>query len=152
MRWRGLTGARKDLDLEVRRIGPLLPTMRGGAAGAGRWLRAPTAGVIAYNDLMAVGFVRAVREAGRRVPGDVNVVGFDNIPDAALVEPRLTTIAAPIGASARPRSTDCWTEDGEVARQVSRYCGRQSWWCVTPLHDRRSTRRDSRWRRGGVNR
>jgi LacI family transcriptional regulator len=52
--------------------------------------------VIAYNDLIAIGFIRTVLKAGCRVPEDVQVVGFDNILDAALLEPRLTTIASPV--------------------------------------------------------
>ncbi len=52
--------------------------------------------MIAYNDLMAIGFMQAVLAAGRRVPADVSVIGFDNIVDADLVEPGLTTIAAPL--------------------------------------------------------
>lgn len=52
----------------------------------------PTA-VFAANDLMAIGALRAMRDQGLRVPEDVAIVGFDNIPVADLVIPRLTTIA-----------------------------------------------------------
>lgn len=52
----------------------------------------PTA-VLAINDLMAVGALEAVRAANLRVPEDVAVVGFDDIPAASWVRPRLTTIA-----------------------------------------------------------
>ena len=52
--------------------------------------------MIAYNDLMAIGFMQGVMAAGRTVPSDVSVIGFDNIVDATLVEPHLTTIAAPL--------------------------------------------------------
>ncbi len=103
MRWRGLKEAGLELDLQVRRLGPFLPTMRGGAEAAKAWLSRPTTAVIAYNDLMAIGFMQAVLAGGRRVPQDVSVIGFDNIVDAELVEPGLTTIAAPlvsIGATA----------------------------------------------------
>ena len=96
MRWRGLREAAVELDLHVRRLGPFLPTMRGGAVAADGWLLRPSTAVIAYNDLMAIGFLRAVQAAGRAVPGDVSVIGFDNIVDASLVEPRLTTVAAPL--------------------------------------------------------
>ena len=96
MRWRGLLEAGHELDVTVRRIGPHLPTMNGGRQAAETWLAAPTTGVVAYNDLVAIGFVQAVTQAGLRVPEDVSVVGFDNIRDAALVQPPLTTIASPL--------------------------------------------------------
>ena len=48
--------------------------------------------MIAYNDLMAIGFIKAVSAAGRRVPADVSVVGFDDIEAAELLDPGLTTI------------------------------------------------------------
>jgi DNA-binding LacI/PurR family transcriptional regulator len=96
MRWRGLLEAGHELEVKVRRIGPNLPTMTGGRLAAEAWLASPTTGVVAYNDLVAIGFVRAVMQAGLRVPEDVSVIGFDNIRDAALVQPPLTTIASPL--------------------------------------------------------
>lgn len=96
MRWRGLLEAGHDLELKVHRIGPCDPTMSGGVWAAKRWLRNQTPGVIAYNDLIAIGFIRTVLKSGCRIPEDVQVVGFDNILDAALLEPRLTTIASPV--------------------------------------------------------
>jgi LacI family transcriptional regulator len=50
-------------------------------------------GIIAYNDLMAIGAMRAIRARGGQVPRDVSVVGFDDVDLAAYVEPPLTTIA-----------------------------------------------------------
>jgi len=96
IRWRGLREASIELALTVHRVGPHLPTLQGGAAAAQSWARHPTPGVIAYNDLIAIGFIRAVTAAGHRVPEDVCVIGFDNIVDSELVTPRLTTIAAPL--------------------------------------------------------
>ena len=52
---------------------------------------APTA-VFAANDQMALGLLAAFREAGVRVPEDVSVVGFDDIPEAAFFSPPLTTL------------------------------------------------------------
>lgn len=48
--------------------------------------------VFAANDQMALGLVRALVEAGRSVPGDVSVVGFDDIPEAPYLLPPLTTV------------------------------------------------------------
>ena len=96
MRWRGLREAGLELDLHVRRLGPFLPTIRGGAEAAEQWSAKPSTGVIAYNDLMALGFMQAVTAAGHAIPRDVSVIGFDNIADAALVQPQLTTIASPL--------------------------------------------------------
>jgi len=48
--------------------------------------------VFVANDQMALGLLRALREGGRRVPEDVSVVGFDDIPEAGYFAPPLTTI------------------------------------------------------------
>ncbi len=55
----------------------------------------PTA-LFCSNDLMAVGALNALRERGIAVPGDVSVLGFDDLPIAQLVTPPLTTVAQPI--------------------------------------------------------
>jgi LacI family transcriptional regulator len=81
-----------------------------GLVGAGDWsyasgyqaLRqllaggAPFTALFAHNDQMAIGAMRALREAGKRIPQDVAVVGFDDIPAAEYAEPPLTTIRQPM--------------------------------------------------------
>jgi len=52
--------------------------------------------LFAYNDISAIGAIRALREAGLRVPEDVSVVGFDDIRDAAYHVPSLTTVRQPL--------------------------------------------------------
>ena len=52
----------------------------------------PFDAVFAASDLIAIGAIRALTKTGRRVPEDVSVVGYDNIPASRLVTPRLTTI------------------------------------------------------------
>lgn len=53
----------------------------------------PFDSVFAASDLIAIGAMRALKEAGRAIPADVSVVGFDDISAASYVAPRLTTIA-----------------------------------------------------------
>lgn len=55
----------------------------------------PTA-VLAYPDVVAIGAIRGALEAGLRVPEDISIVGFDDIPQAAYLRPALTTVAVPI--------------------------------------------------------
>jgi DNA-binding LacI/PurR family transcriptional regulator len=57
----------------------------------------PTA-VFVASDVVAIGAMRGLRDAGLRVPADVSVVGFDDIPIAAHVDPPLTTVHLPAGA------------------------------------------------------
>ena len=54
------------------------------------------AGVIAHNDLMARGLMRGIRAAGRSVPEDKCIIGFDNIPACTVANPALTSVAAPL--------------------------------------------------------
>ncbi len=69
----------------------------------------PFTALFAHNDRMAIGALRALREAGRRIPEDVSVIGFDDIPFAAYADPPLTTMRQ-----------DMW-QIGEVAvRQLIR--------------------------------
>jgi LacI family transcriptional regulator, galactose operon repressor len=55
----------------------------------------PTA-IFAANDVMALATIDAARAAGRSIPGDLSVIGFDNVPESALCDPPLTTIEQPI--------------------------------------------------------
>ncbi|MGA2765351.1 MAG: LacI family DNA-binding transcriptional regulator [Spirochaetia bacterium] len=51
--------------------------------------------VFAANDLMAIGAMAAFQEMGRRVPEDVAIIGFDNIPESSVATPRLSTVDNP---------------------------------------------------------
>lgn len=53
-------------------------------------------GVVAASDAMALGAIQALTERGRRVPDDVGVVGFDDVPLAATARPPLTTVRQPV--------------------------------------------------------
>ncbi|MDD3119239.1 MAG: LacI family DNA-binding transcriptional regulator [Victivallales bacterium] len=62
--------------------------------------RRPSA-VLAADDAMAIGALRAVHDAGMTVPHDLSLTGIDDIPGVALTIPALTTVRAPIGALVR---------------------------------------------------
>jgi DNA-binding LacI/PurR family transcriptional regulator len=57
----------------------------------------PFTALFAYNDISAIGAIRAFQEEGLHVPQDVSVVGFDDIPWAAFNTPSLTTVRQPLG-------------------------------------------------------
>jgi DNA-binding LacI/PurR family transcriptional regulator len=52
--------------------------------------------LFAFNDVSAIGAIKALREAGLRVPQDVSVVGFDDVQSAAFQNPGLTTVRQPL--------------------------------------------------------
>jgi LacI family transcriptional regulator len=69
-----------------------------GQEAAGRLLEggAPFTAIFAQSDLMAIGAIEVLRARGLAVPGDVSVVGYDDIPVAAFVDPPLTTVGQPM--------------------------------------------------------
>jgi DNA-binding LacI/PurR family transcriptional regulator len=58
-------------------------------------------GVFAANDLMAIGALRALRDAGRRVPEEIAVVGFDDSPLSRVTDPPLSTVRQPVEVMGR---------------------------------------------------
>jgi len=96
MRWRSLRTYAADLGVHVRRLGPYPPTASGGVQAADDFREHRTSAVLAYNDLLAIGFMRRLTAFGARLPQDVSVVGFDNIFVSALTSPGLTTVAPPL--------------------------------------------------------
>jgi LacI family transcriptional regulator len=56
---------------------------------------------VAFNDMSALGAIRALQDLGLRVPQDISVIGFDDIKVAAFNNPRLTTIRQPLSNMGR---------------------------------------------------
>ncbi|MGC5167189.1 LacI family DNA-binding transcriptional regulator [Luteimicrobium sp. DT211] len=100
LREAGFRQAMADAGLEVDpslvRVGSYI---RDAAAGPARDLLSrpdrPTA-IFASNDLSALATMEVARELGVRVPDDVSIIGFDNVPESALATPPLTTISQPL--------------------------------------------------------
>ena len=74
-----------------------------GRSAAARLLAAaePPTAIVAASDYIAVGIMQALREAGLRIPDDMSIVGFDDMPFAELMDPALTTIRQPVAAMGR---------------------------------------------------
>jgi LacI family transcriptional regulator len=91
------------LDGAERRVQEGDWTIGGGYAATLRLLRrAPElTALFAHNDYMAIGAVRALHERGRRVPGDVAVVGCDDAPPARYTVPALSTVRVPFEDTGR---------------------------------------------------
>jgi LacI family transcriptional regulator len=115
----GFIGGRPDLQSAIRRLEgyqdslmraglPLLPelmqtgdylrTTAYGAAQCLLKLDPPVTAIVAASDDMAFGVYDAARELGVRIPDDLSVVGFDNVPESATVDPPLTTVDQSIEA------------------------------------------------------
>jgi len=100
LREAGFRQAMADAGIEVDptlvRVGSYI---RDAAAGPARDLLSrpdrPTA-IFAANDLSALATMDVARELGVRVPDDVSIIGFDNVPESALSTPPLTTISQPL--------------------------------------------------------
>jgi DNA-binding LacI/PurR family transcriptional regulator len=63
--------------------------------------KVPFTALFAYNDISALGAIRAFQEAGLRVPQDISVIGFDDIQSAAYSTPSLTTVRQPLAHMGR---------------------------------------------------
>ena len=85
-------------EQSATRIQHTLFSVEGGHAAAAGLLDAGCTAVVCGSDLMAFGVIRAVRQRGLSVPGDVSVVGFDDSPLIAFADPPLTTIRQPVEA------------------------------------------------------
>jgi len=87
--------------VELVILGPNAPTEQGGLAVAAEVVAAGVTGVLAYNDLVAIGLIEGLYERGVRVPDEISVVGVDDIVAGRLNRPKLTTVAMPTVAAGR---------------------------------------------------
>jgi DNA-binding LacI/PurR family transcriptional regulator len=107
-RWKGVQHAATQMGIRIRpeltlqlqqgatHPGPSLPEE--GYENAQKLIATSRrfSALVAFNDISAIGAMRAFRDAGLRVPQDISVVGFDDIQGAAYLTPRLTTVRQPL--------------------------------------------------------
>jgi DNA-binding LacI/PurR family transcriptional regulator len=87
---------RIGIELGEDRVVRSAYSLESGQAAAARLLRTGVTGIICASDPLALGAIRAVRRAGRRVPQDVSVVGYDDSALMNCTDPPLTTVRQPI--------------------------------------------------------
>jgi LacI family transcriptional regulator len=102
-RWASICEVAQEIGVRIR---PELTVQIGGTNSspsigypAGKELlsrHTPFTALFAYNDISAIGSIWAFREAGLRVPEDISVVGFDDIPGAEFANPGLSTVRQPL--------------------------------------------------------
>jgi LacI family transcriptional regulator len=92
----GLLTAGLPLDPELEIEGDFTQRTGFNAARTLLNLRDPPTAIFAVNDVSAFGAIEAIKDHGLRVPEDVSVIGFDDIPQASQVHPPLTTIRQPL--------------------------------------------------------
>jgi DNA-binding LacI/PurR family transcriptional regulator len=100
-RWRAMTRAAQRYGVAATRLGPFAPRQYAGAAAADAILHAGVTACIAFNDLLAIGMLARFRERDVSIPGDISIVGCDDIFGADFCNPPLTTLTAPIEQAGR---------------------------------------------------
>jgi LacI family transcriptional regulator len=96
LRWELLMKAAVKEKVSIVEIGPNPPTISGGETALDRVLASGVTAVIAYNDLVAIGLLRAAQARGLKVPQDLSIIGIDNIFGSDFTNPALTTIQLPL--------------------------------------------------------
>ncbi|WP_152360173.1 LacI family DNA-binding transcriptional regulator [Microlunatus speluncae] len=132
------TQRQKAIKLACRRhgismieFGPFEPQIQSGVHAADLVLAGEATGVIAYDDLIALGVIARLTERGVRTGQDVSVIGVDDSPMSAMAYPTLTTVHVP-GAEAGSAAVDALlalidgADPGEVVRLETRLVVRSS--------------------------
>ena len=95
-RYQGYLAALERLGLEAPEPVILKPTVDGAFEDLAAMIRSgayiPHGAVVCDNDTIAIGAIKAIREAGYSIPEDISIIGFDDIPFSATTMPALTTM------------------------------------------------------------
>lgn len=103
IRWESVQNSARELGIPIKEklVGQLEGESSSPELGyqvAKEFLRSKEkfSALFAFNDISAIGAIQALREAGKKVPEDISVVGFDDIQSAAFQNPGLTTVRQPL--------------------------------------------------------
>ncbi len=112
------------LVVQLERIRDGLDPIREGYLAANRLLQSgePFTALLAFNDMSAIGAIHALRDAGRHVPQDVSVVGFDDVQAATIVQPALTTVRQPLDRMGVLATTEMLARIEEPTHPVEQFC------------------------------
>jgi LacI family transcriptional regulator len=97
----GFQNEMTELGLEPVIFGPFVPRFEGGVPAADIAVAKGVSAIIAYNDLMAFGIISRLIARGLKVPDQISVIGFDDVPAAAIWAPPLSTVRVAIVAIGR---------------------------------------------------
>jgi LacI family transcriptional regulator len=102
-RWQNICAVANELGVRIRPELTLQIEIEESSPELGYWITkrliasgSKFSALFAYNDLAAIGSIRAIREAGLEVPRDISIVGFDDIEAANYHYPPLTTVRQPL--------------------------------------------------------
>ncbi|WP_237249096.1 LacI family DNA-binding transcriptional regulator [Spelaeicoccus albus] len=96
-RWAGIEAVQPKLEgLTISPLGSFAPVFGGGQSAADVAVASGATAVLAYNDLMGLGILARLATRGIDVPGDMSVMGIDDVNVATLVSPGLTTVRSPL--------------------------------------------------------
>lgn len=99
-------------------ISTTLFTVEGGAAGAQALIEAGATALVAGSDVMALGMLRAAGQLGLSVPGDLSVIGSDDVPFMGFVDPPLTSVRMDVAAMSQAAASAALAQiGGESAQQ-----------------------------------
>lgn len=91
-RWTHLMKSAVKAGMTIVEIGPNEPNLEAGRLSLDRVRAAGVSAVVTYNDLMGIGLLREAQLQGLEVPGELSIIGFDNIFGSDFTNPPLTTV------------------------------------------------------------
>lgn len=116
-RWNALRAAAESEGIRIELLGPYRPLSLDGGAASDAALRTGATGFVAHNDLLAIGVLHRLRSRGVDVPGEVSVVGYDDMFVATVCTPTLTTLGGEYEEAAR-HGVELLLEDRRDAQVV----------------------------------